>query len=160
LQNYLSLTGLKIHKKKKHGSKSCEACDDVFDSRRDLKIHMYTHSYTDVGSFLKPKQSCKICDFECKTEDSMIVHLGKCHSENLECGLCEAGFDELNKLEMHLNTCEVYECGSCNIRNTSISEIKKHIQKEHDESTKIWYLKLDRNNSSEVSSKSYKLSDL
>ena len=46
---------------------------------------MYTHSYT---------------------EDSKIVHLGKCHSENLECGMCEAGFDELNKLEMHLNTCE------------------------------------------------------
>ena len=74
--------------------------------------------------------------------------------------LREAGFDELNKLELHLNTCEVYECGSCNIRNTNISEIKKHIQKEHDESTKIWYSKLDRNNSSEVSSKSYKLSVL
>ena len=39
---------------------------------------------------------------------SMVVHLGKYHSENLECGLCEAGFGELSKLEMNLNTCEVH----------------------------------------------------
>ena len=110
------------------GSKSCDSCDDVFDSARDLKIHKYTHSYTHAGSFSKPKRTCKICDFECKNQDSIVVHSGKYNSENLECILCEAGFGELGKLEVHLNTCEVYECGSCNIKNTHISEINKHIQ--------------------------------
>jgi hypothetical protein len=90
----------------------------------------------------------------------MVVHKGKCHSGNLECGLCETEFEELKTLVKHLNTCEVYECGSCNIKNTNISEIKKHIQKEHDNSTKIWYSKLDRNNPNEVGSKYYKISEL
>ena len=34
-------TGLKIHKKKKHGSKSCEACDEIFDLKYTC-IHTFT----------------------------------------------------------------------------------------------------------------------
>ena len=41
-------TGLQIHKKKKHGSRSCELCDNIFDKARDLKMHMYTHSNTET----------------------------------------------------------------------------------------------------------------
>ena len=74
-------------------------------------IQRYKHSFTDAGSFSKLKRTCKICDFECKNQDSMQVQLGKYHSEHLECGLCEAGFEELSKLQMHL-----IECGSCKIK--------------------------------------------
>ena len=44
---------------------------------------MYTHSYTEAKAFDK---KCKISGFECKNEDSLVVHLGKCKSENFECG--------------------------------------------------------------------------
>ena len=83
-------TGLKIHKKKKHESKSCDKCDEIFDTARDLKIHNYTHSYTSTGDYWsESKQTCKNCGFDCITPESMEVHLGKCRSEDFECGLCE-----------------------------------------------------------------------
>ena len=36
--------GLKIHRRTKHGSTTCELCDETFKSARELKIHTYTHS--------------------------------------------------------------------------------------------------------------------
>ena len=45
-------TGLKIHKKKKHEAKSCEKCDETFDTARALKIHIYTYSYTIARNYL------------------------------------------------------------------------------------------------------------
>ena len=153
-------TGLKIHKKKKHQSKSCDKCDDIFDTARDLKIHAYTHSYTSTGNWFDPKQTCKMCDFVCETPESMEVHLGKCRTEDFECGLCESKFSELTNLETHLKTCEIYECGKCFIRYRLLSEMKKHITDNHESSTRILYTKMDRNNENEVCIKKYSLSDV
>ena len=153
--------GLKIHKKKKHESKSCDKCDEIFDTARDLKIHTYTHSYTSTGNIWSdPKQTCKNCEFECITPESMEVHLGKCRSADFECGLCETKFEELNKLEIHLNTCEIYECGNCYIRYQKLCEMKKHIKETHESSTKILHSKMDRKLENEVCTKPYKLSDV
>ena len=35
-------SGLKIHKKKKHESRSCDKCDEIFDMARDMRIHINT----------------------------------------------------------------------------------------------------------------------
>ena len=148
-------TGLKIHKKKMHKSYSCELCEEVFDTKRDLKIHTYKHSYTTENRTAK----CDSCHFECDTVDTMEVHVGKCRQNNFECGLCEVNFDKISDLEIHLKTCEIYQCGSCYIRDKNLSEMKKHVQETHS-STDIGYLKMDRNNESEVNQTDYSLSDL
>ena len=48
----------------------------------------------------------------------MEIYLGKCRSENFECGLCDKRFQELDKLELHLFTCEVNECCECYKKQT------------------------------------------
>jgi hypothetical protein len=65
--------------KKMHNFKSCNQCDEIFTTARKLKIH-------------------NNCEFDSKTDRTMKVHLGKCRTENFECGLCESTFKELNDL--------------------------------------------------------------
>ena len=149
--------GLKIHKKKMHKSHSCELCEEIFDTARDLKIHAYTHSYTTENK----KEKCNNCDFQCNTVYTMEVHLGKCREENFECGLCEANFLKVSDLEIHIKSCEIYECGKCWIRDKSLSDMKNHITEKHQESTvSISYLKMDRNSENEVNTNYYSLSEV
>ena len=56
-------------------------------------------------------------------------------------------------LELHLVTCEVYECGKCFIRVKNLSEMKKHIKKEHEDGKYLHHLKIDRNDDKIVSFK-------
>ena len=51
--------GLKIHKKKMHKVFSCSNCDEIFDTKRDFKVHSYTHSFTNTEDTNK----CKNCEF-------------------------------------------------------------------------------------------------
>ena len=102
-------------------------CEEVLDTKRDLKIHTYKHSYTTENRTAK----CDTCHFECDTVDTMEVHVGKCRQNNFKCGLCEVNFDKISDLEIHLKTCEIYQCGSCYIRDTNLSEMKKHVQETH-----------------------------
>ena len=41
------------------------------------------------------------------------VHKGKAHSQSVDCGLCDKEFENLENLEIHLNTCETYRCRHC-----------------------------------------------
>ena len=116
-----------IHKGGKHGSKSsCDICDKKFNTHREMKIHRYTHSYK--GTHCEQEQTWKNCEFKCKIVESMEVHLGICGSDSFECGLCETKF---GKLEIHLYTCEIFECRFCAERFRVLSERKKHMQKNH-----------------------------
>ena len=90
----------------------------------------------------------------------MEVHIGKCRTKDFECGLCEAKFEELNSLEIHLKTCEVYECGKCWIRNKNLSEMKRHIEENHNKSVGLGYLKMDRNKEWDVDHKLYSFSEV
>ena len=137
-----------------HNSYSCQLCDEVCDTARDLKLHTYTHSYTRENQ----KETCN--DFECNTVDTMEVHVGKCRNENFECGLCEAIFAKVKDLEIHLKICEIYECGKCWIRENNLSDMKKHIKEKHDESTSISHLKIDRNSKTEVNATYHSLSEV
>ena len=135
---------------------SCEQCDKVFDTQRDLKTHTYTHSFTEKSN----RKTCKFCDFEHESLETMEVHVGKCGIDGFECGLCEAKFEEVNTLEIHLKTCEVYECGKCWIRNQNLSEMKRHIEETHSTSVGLNYFKMDRNKEWDVSSKFYSFSEV
>ena len=90
----------------------------------------------------------------------MEVHIGKCFTDNFECGLCDAKFDDLYTLEIHLRTCEVYECFECALKERNLSDLKKHVVEDHEDCDTIHHMKIDLENLTKVIIKSYKLSEL
>ena len=148
--------GLSIHKKKMHKVFICEKCGEIFDTGREHKIHVYAHSYTSETEMFK----CKTCDFETKSVYTMEVHVAKCRTENFECGLCEDIFMDIKDLEIHLRTCETYECSDCWKRLKNLSDIKSHIQEKHEEFTTLNHLKIDRESDFEVKINSYNLNEV
>ena len=90
-----------------------------------MKIHSYKSTSYDCR--------CDGCDYVCESSYTMDMHIGKKHKEELERGLCECKFDNLEVLEIHQVTCEVYQCGNsdCKERVKTISEIKKHLAEVH-----------------------------
>ena len=88
-------------------------CGEIFDTAREHKIHVHTHSYTSESKVFK----CRNCDFETKSMYTM---------ENFECSLCEEIFVEEKDLDTHLRTCETYECSNCWKRIKHLSDMKKH----------------------------------
>ena len=55
----------------------------------------------------------------------MAVHVSKVHSEEIGCWMREYQTKYLESLDIHLETCQHYECKNCEERFQSISEIKK-----------------------------------
>jgi hypothetical protein len=95
--------------KKKHTAvdfdtfpQNCHLCENKCENKCELKKHLITHSYKEA------KYMCSECDFVCQNEVSMEVHIGKQHSDKSECGLCDLEVDNLENLELHLTTCEMY----------------------------------------------------
>ena len=83
----------------------------------------------------------------------MEVHVGKHHSDQFECGLCEHEGKTLDKLKTHLVTCEMFTCTHimCNLNFRTISNLKCHINEKHNtphlkKNTEIIHSKIDRNN--------------
>ena len=81
-------------------------------------------------------------------------------SHNFECGLCGEEFKEREDLEIHLNTCEIFECSSCWLRDVNISEMKNHERGKHSSTTEVNHLKMHREKQHIVSSNFYFLKDL
>ena len=160
-----SKQGLKIHMKKKHTSiqnntfpSTCHLCETKCENSSELKKHLLTHSYKEI------KYKCEECEFTGQNEVTMEVHLGKNHSEKYECGLCDLEAGTLENLEIHLITCEVFQCDwnkeKCKQRFKTLPNMKKHFVEEHSKDcTEYGYLehlKLDRNNCNEVTEKAYR----
>ena len=59
------------------------------------------------------------------------VHVGKCHSEIIECGLCEYEAKDSENLNLHLATCEIYTCENCSFRTKYLHDIKEHLNNVH-----------------------------
>ena len=98
-----SKKGVHIHMKKKHAQKfECDLCEKVFETVTEGKIHRKTHSFETLR---EEEEVCKNCGFSCKCVYTMEVHIGKCFTDNFECGFCDAKFDDLDTLELHLRTC-------------------------------------------------------
>ena len=43
----------------------------------------------------------------------MEVHIGKKHSDQFDCGICDLEIKSLENLKIHLSTCEIYKCDCC-----------------------------------------------
>jgi hypothetical protein len=82
----------------------------------------------------------------------MEVHLGKYHSDKFECGLCGFETKDLQTLETHLFTCEIYMCYDCDKRFKGLFVINKHIREEH-ERLSIYHIKMDRIDENEICSR-------
>ena len=148
--------GLKVHVKhsavhKETYPRFCHICDEKFDDAKEMKKHLLTHSYK------KAKYVCDECDFVGKSEVTMAVHIGKKHTKTFDCGLCDLETKSIQNLEIHLKTCEAYECNyytGCDKRYQTISEVKKHFVDKHKrEQGTFIHMKIDRNYSEEVSEK-------
>ena len=64
--------------------------------------------------------------------------------ERTFCGLCEWKSDNLENLDIHLKSCEVYECQGCDQRFCSLTDVKLHIEEEHGKETSLLHLKMNR----------------
>ena len=107
-----------------------------------------------LHSYKKAAYKCEDCEFIGESPYTMDVHIGKSHSENKECGICECNTKSLEDLEIHLSGCEIYKCASnddleCDYKVKTLSEIRNHIKKEHK-----WgyfkHVKMKRNDQNEV----------
>ena len=119
-----------------------------------MNIHMKTHSYK------RAEFKCEECEFCGETELTMDMLLGKMHQENFECGLC--GFEalDLEKFKLHLFTCEIFVCKSCEGRCKTILYIKEHLlDGKHricnDKYYKVLHAKQGRGNREKVTVKEY-----
>ena len=105
---------------------------------------------------------CEECGFTGKNDWSMQIHHGKCHSKNIECGLCECKVKDKESLEIHLKTYEIYECKNGDHIAKTISDMKKYIAANTNDFglSSIFHVKMDRNNDNEADWKEYKQNEL
>ena len=73
--------GLRVHIARKHtinkveNQKSCEICDETFQTEKELRKHVKGHYY------YMAKFNCVDCDFVGTNEYTMEVHNGKYHTD-------------------------------------------------------------------------------
>ena len=141
--------GLKVHIRRKHTilteadyPAECDFCDLKLISESDMKMHLKeSHIHT------QSKFKCEDCDFYCENELSIEVHHGRCHNEDFECGLCEYKAGNIENLNIHLSTCEIYECDNCFFRVKVLSHMEDHMDEKHaQENLNIIHGKVDRKN--------------
>ena len=130
-----SSSGLKTHISRKHTDFTerevplkCELCAEQFKTEKDLKDHMITHSYS-KSQFLKFK--CYECDFWGPSAQTMKMHFKRVHSENISCGICNLEVKDIETLDIHTSTCEMFKCNWCDKSFNNVSDIKNHGKKEH-----------------------------
>lgn len=122
-----------------------------------MKTHMKSHSYKQIT------YQCEECDYCGINEMTMEVHIGKNHNENFECGLCEYVANNLEALDTHLFTCEIYECYYEEERFKSLRDLKTHFETEHptkNTNYKFIHAKQDRENVEEIVCKDHFSQDL
>ena len=67
---------------------------------------------------------CEHCKYGFNSRETLAVHIGKIHTNDFKCGLCEKVLGNREALEIHLNLCEVYQCTKCQRKETNIGDIK------------------------------------
>ena len=150
-----SKQGLKVHVKRKHTSKiecnpdKCEVCDEKFEwngkpwVKERKEKHILSHAYKGQHEL---KFKCDECEFWGPNQLTMEVHVKKIHCENIRCRLCD-DYEAKDKesLDIHLSTCENFECFMCGKGFKTVGDIKEHINKEYDgKNTRITHSKPSR----------------
>ena len=127
-----SRNGLKTHKAKMHTKTKeseypaeCELCEAKLPSEKDMKEHLRLHTYK------RSTFKCEDCDFCSENFLTMEVHVGKQHSENFECGLCNYEAKDIEALNLHLTTCQIYVCEDCYFRTQHMHDIREHLKDKH-----------------------------
>ena len=127
-----SKNGLKTHKAKMHTKTKeseypaeCEFCQAKLPSEKEMKQHLRLHTYK------KSTFKCEDCDYWCENFLTMEVHVGKHHSEKIECGLCNYEAKDVEALDLHLTTCQIYICEDCYCRTKHLHNIKEHLNEKH-----------------------------
>ena len=69
--------------------------------------------------------------------------------------MCEYEAKSLENLDMHLFTCEHFQCNWCEVKTKHSKEIKTHVETVHDNECCIQHIKMSRNIENEVSIKLY-----
>ena len=156
-----STKGLKTHIKRKHTINfpiKCDVCDKELKTKQQMKHHMVSHTYLYEEDY---KLKCQECDFVGKNAWSMQIHQGKCHIKNIECGLCEYRAKDNEQLDIHIKTCEIYECNHCEYGTKTLSEMRKH-KTESSEclTSSVFHVKVDRKFENEADSKEYQHEEL
>ena len=92
--------------------------------KEHIRIHLYKNS-----TF-----KCEDCEYCSENFLTMEVHVGKDHIENIKCGLCDVRCAtneaaDLEKLNLHLSTCQIYVCDEYCFRSVHIHDIKEQFEK-------------------------------
>ena len=87
-----SQQGLNVHMKRKHTLRGTKHHPRNCDQKINERAYMIYHSYK------KANFKCVDCDFMVYSNCSMILHNGKHHTDNFECGLCEDVFNNDDEL--------------------------------------------------------------
>ena len=160
----VSEKGLKSHVVRKHKTekkkkeetlqypRNCDLCEKEIKNKNEMKTHMRTHSYKNVS------YKCNKCEFLGYSEIDVSVHSGKAHGDCFECGLCEHISPDLETLELHLFTCEIYQCNNCETIFKNLGDLKSHLVKEHESSST--HIKQSRENEDEYDNKRYTYKEL
>ena len=147
-----SSNGLKTHISRKHTKYmkevallKCKICSKEFRSEKELKDHMIFHSFKDAEHL---KFKCDECDFWGPNTFTMKMHFKRLHCENISCGMCDFIAKDVDTLDIHNSTCEMYKCNciDCGKTYTVLGDIKEHLEKEHNKSGSInHYYRCGRN---------------
>ena len=140
------------HLEKEKYPKDCEFCDYDCRSKEDEEKHLRKHT------FKKPLFKCDNCDLVVESLLNLQVHIGKQHSGNFECGLCDYAGNTLDNLETHYLTCEVYTCKRCTESFYNLSNVKDHLKAKHMKhirNTEVEHIKMDKKYFENVTSKTW-----
>ena len=144
-----SSSGLRMHMNRKHTkyeenmkSFQCENCGKEFRSAEDFKEHMVTHSYQ------KLQYKCDECDFWGPNEHTMKMHTKRIHSETITCGMCDFETKQIECLDTHTFTCEMYTCNECFPKQSfsTLDDIGMHMRNEHGAYGSLSHFKRQLNN--------------
>ena len=90
------------------------------------------------------------------------MHVGREHGENFECGLCEYIAEDLESLDVHLQTCEIYKCHKCENVFINLKDLKQHYPTEHTDEKENFatHMKQSREDKNSYDSRCYSLEEL
>ena len=71
--------------------------------------------------------------------------------------MCDIIVKDLETLEIHLTTCEIYTCRECNAVSKNLSDLKSHFETEHENQYDlfVYHIKQSRGCKEEFERKSY-----
>ena len=93
----------------------------------------------------EPNILCHNCEFLAHDDLSLEVHYERIHSGYYDCALCAYRAENEENLNIHLFTCETFNCEDCEPKVVVkiFPEMKAHLTSEHKVQTNIIHLKHD-----------------